>query len=145
VTPDHLLALADQAEAEGIQLSAAGDTHGAMLKFAEAANHRKTAAALTVGNRPVIVDRVVSTETARRGNSVARASAQKSGHPVRLAISASKWKNLTAYAKHLGKSQAALSRYLSEDDHLETPPEVADQVRKDFGLGDDVWPRPPRR
>ena len=121
---------------------ARGDVTRALELMREAGEVRGR---LTGGNRKVMVsDNVTDAQLARRGASVARAAAVKSGHPVALAIAASPWKTLTKYAsQRLRKSQAALSRYILGT--LETPPEVADQVRRDFGLGDDVWPRPPRR
>jgi hypothetical protein len=84
---------------------------------------------------------VTKAQKARRGESVARTRAK---HPVAVAIVGSDWKTTTAYARRrLRVSQPAFSRYLTGG--LECPPEVADKVREDFGLGDDVWIRPPRR
>jgi hypothetical protein len=144
--------IAADLDARATALLKQGDRKGALALFEEATKWLAVAEErdrLTVGNQPVMVsDKVTHTETARRGASVALTSAKKSGHPVRMAIAASEWKTVTKYAaKRLKRSQAALSRYLTDDEEtgLETPPEVADQVRKDFGLGDDVWPRPPRR
>jgi len=84
---------------------------------------------------------VTKAQKQRRGEAVARAKAK---HPVALAIVASQYKTMTAYARRrLRISQPALSRYIRGD--LDCPPEVADKVREDFGLGDGVWKRPPRR
>ena len=80
----------------------------------------------------------------RRGAAIARVWAARSGHPVALAICASKYGSVSGYARRrLRISQPALSRYLGGS--LECPPEVADWVHYDFGLGDGVWARPPRR
>lgn len=77
----------------------------------------------------------------RRANAVARAYAK---HPVAIAIVGSAWRSCTHYAEsRLGISQSTFSRYLSGK--LDTPPEVADWVFKDFALDDRVWKRPPRR
>lgn len=77
-------------------------------------------------------------QTTRRGQAVAKARAKKNGSPVALAISASPWKNQTEYARALGISQPGLSRYISGS--LPCPRNIADRVKADFGLGDDVWP-----
>ena len=75
----------------------------------------------------------------RRGSAIARGWAKKSGHPVGMAITHSKWKSTTRYATdRLDISQPALSRYMSGG--LPCPRRVADRVKADFGLGYDVWP-----
>ncbi len=87
---------------------------------------------------------VTRAQQKRRGEAVARGKAKKSGSPVAIVIAVSRWKNQTRYAsERLRTTQSSLSKYVSGV--LECPPEVADKVRDDFGLGDDVWPRPPRR
>jgi hypothetical protein len=82
-----------------------------------------------------------------RGVGVAGAFARKSGSPVALAIAASKYQTISDYAvKRLGIKQPTLSRYLTKKKSgLSVPVEVADKVFEDFGLGDDAWPRPPKR
>lgn len=85
----------------------------------------------------------------RRAHSIAIARALHPGRgrrrsAVALAIVSSDWRTITRYARErLGVSQPALSMYMSGDRMV--PPEVADCVRGDFGLGDEAWPCPPRR
>jgi hypothetical protein len=83
--------------------------------------------------------KVTATQLKRRGAAVARGWAAKGGSPVSKAITASDYKSLTAYAKHLKISQPALSRYINGG--LPCPRFVADAVKADFDLDHRVWPK----
>lgn len=152
VTPEDLRALAAKHEAAGMAAIDKGDGELAAAEFARAKAARVAVARLeqlTAGNNPGIDKGMTSAQReakqrARRGRRAAEGKAAVSGHPVALAIVASRWRNQTRYAlERLKISQPALSRYINGS--LETPAEVADAVKADFGLDDRVWPRPPRR
>jgi hypothetical protein len=81
------------------------------------------------------------TQRERRGRAVAKARADGL---VAKAIVASRWKTASAYARKLGLSQPALSRYITGS--LACPAEVDRAVRRDFPAlatadAKDLWPK----
>lgn len=136
MSPADLRALADSLEAEGIQLSADGDTHAAALKLAQAIRHRKTADEL---------DRLQNTKHARkvsgmtaeqkadRAGAIARARTRGTRDPLQKAIQRSDWRTHNRYARErLGISPAMLTRYKAGD--YPVPARIRDLIRLDFAL-----------
>ncbi len=144
-TPEELLAEAAALDEQGREAMEQGRVEDAAVAFAQSLFRRKVAEQM--GLQPEYDSRIVrdvtSAQIQRRGDAIARSRAERSGNPIALAIAASKWRSITKYARHLRIAQPTLSRYLSGI--LDVPPEIADRVFADFGLGDDAWPRPPRR
>ena len=138
-SPAALRELSREAYAAAARAIKAGDVKLARELSKLAVQLAADAEGLTDGNNPGIITDVTSAQIDRRGRAVAVAKARKSTSPVRAAIVASQWKTLGAYAPRCKVSQGTLSKYINGD--LSCPAPVADRVKKDFGLGYDVWPK----
>lgn len=122
LTPAELIAAAESFEAQAQLLRALAKLRSSNVK-----------------SSATLPDDMTSPQLLRRGAEIAKARAAASPDDRFLAaVTVSRWRSLTQYAKHLKVSPASITGWKRGD--RPCPLKVAKRVKEDLGLPFDVWP-----